>query len=241
MKKTLLVAMLLIGALMMVFANGDEESATTSAASAFQVPAGGYDGSDVTITFYHTMGTNLNTVLDEYIKEFNQLYPNIHVQWTQVGSYDDVRDQVSTEIVVGSQPNLAYCYPDHVALYNLAGAVATLDNLIDSTIVQTRADGSTEILGLTPEQKADFIEGYYNEGKQFGDGLMYTMPLSKSTEVLYYNKTFFDANGIQVPTTWEEMEQVCAQIKAIDPNSIPLGYDSESNWFITMCEQYQSP
>ena len=110
MKKTLLVAMLLIGALMMVFANGDEEIVTTKAAhSAFQVPAGGYDGSDVTITFYHTMGTNLNTVLDDYIKEFNQLYPNIHVQWTQVGSYDDVRDQISTEIVVGSQPNLAYC------------------------------------------------------------------------------------------------------------------------------------
>ena len=92
MKKTLLVAMLLIGALMMVFANGDEELATTKATTAaFQVPAGGYDGSDVTITFYHTMGTNLNTVLDEYIKEFNQLYPNIHVVWTQVGSYDDVR------------------------------------------------------------------------------------------------------------------------------------------------------
>ena len=242
MKKTLLVAMLLIGALMMVFANGDEEStATTASAGAFQVPAGGYDGSDVTITFYHTMGTNLNTVLDDYIAEFNKLYPNIHVQWTQVGSYDDVRDQISTEIVVGSQPNLAYCYPDHVALYNLAGAVATLDNLIDSTIVQNRADGSTEILGLTAEQKADFIEGYYNEGKQFGDGLMYTMPLSKSTEVLYYNKTFFDEHGIKVPTTWAEMEQVCAQIKAIDPNSIPLGYDSESNWFITMCEQYNSP
>ena len=241
MKKTLLVAMLLIGALMMVFANGEEESTTTASAGAFQVPAGGYDGSDVTITFYHTMGTNLNTVLDDYIAEFNKLYPNIHVQWTQVGSYDDVRDQISTEIVVGSQPNLAYCYPDHVALYNLAGAVATLDNLIDSTIVQNRADGSTEILGLTAEQKADFIEGYYNEGKQFGDGLMYTMPLSKSTEVLYYNKTFFDEHGIKVPTTWAEMEQVCAQIKAIDPNSIPLGYDSESNWFITMCEQYNSP
>ena len=29
-------------------------------------------------------------------------------------------------------------------------------------------------------------------------------------------------------------------IKEIDPNSIPLGYDSESNWFITMCEQYGS-
>ena len=243
MKKTLLVALLLIGIIASVFANGEQEGAGAAAASAaaFQVPAVGYDGSDVTITFYHTMGQNLNTVLDDYIKEFNALYPNIHVVWTQVGSYDDVRDQVSTEIVVGSQPNLAYCYPDHVALYNLAGAVATLDNLINSTIEVKRADGTTEILGLTPEQKADFIEGYYNEGKQFGDGLMYTMPLSKSTEVLYYNKTFFEKNGIQVPTTWEEMEKVCAQIKAIDPNSIPLGYDSESNWFITMCEQYKSP
>lgn len=243
MKKTLLVALLLIGALFAVFANGDEETATPTAASskAFQVPATGYDGSDVTITFYHTMGTNLSTVLDDYIVEFNKLYPNIHVSWEAIGSYDDVRDQISTQIFVGSQPNIAYCYPDHVALYNMAGAVATLDNLIDSKIETKRADGTTEPLGLTAEQKADFIEGYYNEGKQFGDGLMYTMPLSKSTEVLYYNKTFFDQNGIKVPTTWDEMEKVCAQIKAIDPNSIPLGYDSEANWFITMCEQYNSP
>ena len=207
----------------------------------FQVPEGGYDGSAVTITFSHTMGTNLTPVLDQYIAEFNKLYPNITVQYESVGGYDDVRDQISTQITVGNQPNLAYCYPDHVALYNLAQAVVQLDTLIESDIVVTRADGTTEILGLTDEQKADFVEGYYNEGKMFGDGLMYTMPMSKSTEVLYYNKTFFDANNLQVPTTWDELEAVCAQIKAIDPNSIPLGYDSEANWFINMCEQQKSP
>ena len=207
----------------------------------FQVPEGGYDGSAVTITFSHTMGTNLTPVLDQYIAEFNKLYPNITVQYESVGGYDDVRDQISTQITVGNQPNLAYCYPDHVALYNLAQAVVQLDTLIESDIVVTRADGTTEILGLTDEQKADFVEGYYNEGKMFGDGLMYTMPMSKSTEVLYYNKTFFEANNLQVPTTWDELEAVCAQIKAIDPNSIPLGYDSEANWFINMCEQQKSP
>ena len=210
------------------------------AAPNFDVPEGGYDGSEVTITFYHTMGSNLSDVLNLYIEEFNKLYPNIHVQHEQVGSYDDVREQISTEITVSAQPNIAYCYPDHVALYNLAGVVATLDNLIESDITVTRADGSTEILGLTDEQKADFIEAYYNEGKQFGDGLMYTMPFSKSTEVLYYNKTFFDEHKLQLPTTWDELEALCAQIKAIDPESIPLGYDSEGNWFITMCEQYGS-
>ena len=223
--------------------NGSENAGNTTGSvySNFTVPEGGYDGSEVTIKFYHTMGANLKEILDLYITEFNKLYPNIHVEYTSVGNYDDVRDQISTEITVGNQPNIAYCYPDHVALYNLAKAVTTLDNLIESDITVTRADGTTETLGLTQAQKDDFIAGYYNEGKQFGDGAMYTMPFSKSTEVLYYNKTFFDANGLTVPTTWDELEAVCAKIKAIDPNSIPLGYDSESNWFINMCEQYKSP
>ena len=214
---------------------------STAFAAGFEVPAEGYDGSEVTITFCTQQGTALQEVTANYIAEFNKLYPNIHVEHTTQGSYDDVRDQIVTDISVGAQPNVAYCYPDHVALYNLAKAVQTLDELIDSKVEVTRADGTTEILGLTDEQKADFIEGYYEEGRQYGDGLMYTMPFSKSTEVLYYDKTFFEANGIAVPTTWEEMEQVCAKIKEIDPESIPLGYDSEANWFITMCEQYDSP
>ena len=207
----------------------------------FTIPAEGFDTTKpVTITFYHTMGQNLRDVLDRYIVEFNKIYPNITINHQQVGGYDDVRDQIKTEIAVGAQPNIAYCYPDHVALYNMAKATITLDDLIASDIVVTRADGTTETLGLTQAQIDDFIKGYYEEGKQFGDGKMYTLPLSKSTEVLYYNKTFFDNHGIKVPTTWDELEAVCKQIKEIDPDCIPLGYDSESNWFITMCEQQKS-
>ena len=231
MKKRILAAVLLIVMLMSMAACGAKNEVTTNTTVGnFVVPEGGYDGSAVTIKFYNTMGTNLTPVLEAAIADFNKTYPNITVESVNVGGYDDVRDQISTEITVGNQPNIAYCYPDHVALYNLAQAVTTLDSLIDHPE-----------LGLTAEQKADFIEGYYNEGKQFGDGLMYTLPLSKSTEVLYYNKTFFEANGLTPPTTWEELEAVCAKIKEIDPKSIPLGYDSESNWFITMCEQYKSP
>ena len=214
------------------------------ASAVSMVACGDKDNNDdgkITIKFYHTMGQNLRDVLEAHIIEFNKLYPDIVIEHEQVGNYDDVRNQISTEINVGAQPNIAYCYPDHVALYNVAGAVQTLDEYINSTETVTRADGSTEIVGLTAEQKADFIQGYYNEGKQFGDNLMYTMPLSKSTEVLYYNKTFFTANNLTPPTTWDEMEALCAKIKELDPECIPLGYDSEANWFITMCEQYGSP
>jgi multiple sugar transport system substrate-binding protein len=37
------------------------------------------------------------------------------------------------------------------------------------------------------------------------------------------------------------MEALCAKILTIDPDCIPLGYDSEANWFITMTEQYGNP
>ena len=181
------------------------------------------------------MGEALRTVLETYIGEFNKIYPNITVEHEQVGSYDDVRDQIKTQINVGEQPNIAYCYPDHVALYNLAGAVQTLDEYINNPE-----------FGFSAEEKADFIQGYYNEGKEFGDGKMYTLPFSKSTEVLYYNADVFSnpdlvAQGLKVPTTWDEMEEACRILKAYDPQSIPLGIDSEANWFITMCEQYGSP
>ncbi|MCR5564746.1 MAG: extracellular solute-binding protein [Gammaproteobacteria bacterium] len=209
----------------------------------FNVPEGGYDGSAVTIKFYHTMGKNLVTVLDKYIKKFNEIYPNITVDQKQIGNYDGVRDQISTELPAGNEPNIAYCYPDHVALYNLTGKVVHLDNLINSTIADDARNGGQ--IGLTAAQKADFIKGYYEEGSQFGDGLMYTMPFSKSTEVLYYNETFFTANSIPVPTHWfneseddtTSLEAVCKKIKELKPDCIPLGYDSEANWFITMAEQ----
>ncbi len=199
-------------------------------AADFVMPEGGFDTSKpVTITFYHQMGAALQNILNTAIADFNKLYPNITVEHKTYGDYDGVRDQIKTEISVGDQPNVAYCYPDHVALYNVSGAVQTLDTLIASEY------------GFTEEQIADFIPAYYNEGKAFGDGKMYTLPIAKSTEVLYYNKTFFEEHNLKVPTTWEEMKATCEAIKKIDSSCIPLGYDSESNWFITMCEQYGSP
>ena len=202
-----------------------------------QPPADG----TIKIVFYHTMGESLRNVLDMYIEEFNELYPNIVIEHKQVGSFDDVREQIQTEITAGDQPNIAYCYPDHVALYNIANAVQPLDELINSTEVVHRADGTTELLGLTQEQIDDFIDSFYNEGREFGDGMMYSMPFSKSTELLYYNKTFFEEHNLIVPATWDEMEVLCETIKQIDPDCIPLCYDSEANWFITMCEQFNSP
>ena len=199
-------------------------------AADFVMPEGGFDTeSPITITFYHSMGKDLQDVLNDSISDFNEKYPNITVEHKSYGSYDGVLSQVKTELTVGDHPNLAYGYADHVAVYNISGATQTLDVFInDSTY------------GFTAEELDNFVKGTLDEGKAFGDGKTYLLPIAKSTEVLYYNKDFFEKHNLSVPTTWEEMEAVCRQIKAIESGCIPLGYDSESNWFITMAEQYKS-
>ncbi len=207
----------------------------------FVMPENGYDGSEVTITFYHAMGQELQGKLKQHITKFESLYPNITVNEQYVGNYDAVRDQLVNEISIGEGSNVAYCYPDHVALYNKSKKVVTLDQFINDTkeYSYTTQDGKTVnyTFGLTQAQKDDFVEPYFEEGRTFGDGLLYSLPYAKSTEVLYYNETFFTQHNLSVPTTWDEMWEVCRQIKEIDPYCYPLGYDSDSNWFITMAEQ----
>lgn len=227
--KKLLLAGLTVGLALTVASCG-------SSKPNFIVPEEGFvePTEKMTITFSHTMGDKLQKILNTAIAAFQSDHPNIEIRATQVGGYDDVKKQITTDIPNGLEPNFAYCYPDHVAAYNRARAVVQLDDLI-----------SHPDLGFTQDELNDFIEGYYNEGKEFGDGHMYTLPFSKSTEVLYYNKTVFDAEGFTVPTTWDEMMTLCQKIKDLKnadntlkyPNCIPLGIDSEANLFITLCEQ----
>lgn len=218
--RKILLAGLTAGVALTVASCGGSRSAN------YVVPESFDTTTKMTIRFYHTMGDSLQKNLQTAIDSFQKDYPNVTVESTQVGGYDDVREQIATQIPNGNEPHIAYCYPDHVALYNKSHAVVQLDSLINDSK-----------FGFTKAQLDDFVPGYYAEGSQFGDEYTYTLPFSKSTEVLYYNKTAFDKEGWEVPETWQEMKTLTETIKAKYPHSIPLGIDSEANLFITLTEQ----
>ena len=96
----------------------------------FDCPESFDTATPVTVTFWNTMGKNLQEPLNEAIDEFTKLYPNVTIVSEQIGSYDDVRDQVNTNMGTGDYPSMAYCYPDHVALYNEAMITVPLDEVI---------------------------------------------------------------------------------------------------------------
>lgn len=211
----------------------------------------------ITVTVYSTMGIKLKATFESYIQEFNNMYPNIKVvHETPENKYETLHTNINAKLKNGYGPSIAYCYPDHVAAYMQSNRVVSLDSFINSTDkVPVGKFGNTEEypIGWTQAEIDDFVSTFYNEGKDsYGDGsTMYSLPYAKSTEVLYYNKDFFTENKIEVPTHWfattanvdddkTSMEYVCKRILEIDTNCIPLGYDSDSNFFITMCEQYMA-
>ena len=207
-----------------------------------------------TIVFYHTMGDSLQTVLQTAIDSFQTKYPEWTIESTQVGGYDDVRDTIIGDLQGGTQPDLAYCYADHVAQYITTSKVVDMTKFINSKEKVTMADGTEVAVGYEAAEISDFVPGYYAEGLAtnfadyskygYSDTAMFTLPFVKSTEVLYYNADALIAAGVKnadgtakVPTTWDELWDACTKVKAKYPKSTPLGYDSEANWFITLCEQ----
>jgi len=183
----------------------------------------------ITITFWHVYGQGKSALLDEMIADFELLYPNIEVDSVPQGGYSDLLGKTKKAIGTGVTPDLVVGYPDHFAEYLDLGGIIPLDKFI--------AHGTWGI------DLDDFVDSYVAENAQYADG-MYSLPYSKSTEMLVYNKTIFDANGItfsnDVPVTWADIEAMADTIIGDGPNQCEflINYDSSSNLFINSSRQF---
>lgn len=181
----------------------------------------------ITITFWHAFGKEKEDYLKKYAEDFMAMYPNITIEMASQGGYNDLRSKVGTSIIAGNQPTMTIAYPDHVVSYLQADAVENLDEYISHPKYGTDLD--------------DYIEAYVNENRSYDKtGRLYGLPFNKSTEVMIYNKTFFDENDLQVPTTWEEVEAIARIVKEkyTKEDEFGFAYDSAANMFITLTRQW---
>ena len=227
--------------------NGGNESADGGTSEDVEKPQPSqgpivYDGGAVTVTFYHTLDSLQRDILDDCLEEFNKLYPNITVYHENKGSTAMLREEISLGLMANLAPSIAFCTPEDSIFYQNKQAIINLDEeLFDSKEQVLTANGKTEMMGFTQAQASDLNAAFLNEDRYFGGGDLYSLPLSGTTNVMYYNKTYFETNNLSVPTTWEEVEEVCALIKAQNSNSCPLVVDGDADLFITRAEQLGEP
>ena len=194
-----------------------------------------------TIEFWHSMSGPNGEAVQFLVDKFNaENEYGITVNATYQGGYSDAHQKVTAALVAGEYPNLGQAYGNNVITYFPSEKVVQLDDFINDS--QYGIDDFEDIL-----------IGYRNESSAFPDGGFYTLPFSKSTEVMYYNPDFFNKEGLwadreggvfEVPTTWEELETTAKAITAITGKP-SFGYDSLANLFITWTQQnggaYTSP
>ena len=201
-----------------------------------------------TIRFTSTQGQRLQTPMAIAKQRFEEKYPGWTIEYTfKSGSYETLRDDTIADLQTSDYPDVVLCYPDHVANYMLTKKVVDLSKYVYSKDTITVGEGKKQDVGYTEAQIADFFPGFWAEGlaesfadyARYGytDDTIFTLPFAKSTELMFYNKTILDKEGIAVPKTWDELWAACAKLSAKYTDCVPLGYDSESNWFITMCKQ----
>lgn len=180
------------------------------------------EGDKVTIQFWHSMsGTNADSI-DYMVKTFNESQDKIEVVATYQGDYYTSIANAIMAVATGTGPDLIQTGSDQVRMLSDEEGVVT--NMLDFM---------SEEEGVWYE---DFYPGFidsYRTTRADGTDYLAALPMGCSTPVLYCNKTLLDAAGCEIPTTWEEMEQVCATL--VDGGYCEYGFaQPRDSWYFWM-------
>lgn len=141
---------------------------------------------ETVIKFWHCLGHAKTTELEKIQTKFNEEYKGkykvdlIHL----AGDYDGLHDALKTKLSSGEIPALTMGYPDSFAEY-------LTKDIEDSQILRLDNFINDKNYGYSATEIADFVPGYYAEGTGYQFEGTWSMPMYKSTEVMYYNKSYF--------------------------------------------------
>ena len=214
--------------------------------TAFEIPETWDASKDYELTFWAKNDTNKaqTKIYEKAIRDFEKLYPNVHVSMKLYTDYGKIYSDVITNIATKTTPNVCITYPDHIATY-LTGnnVVVPLDGLMAS---ERYGLGGSELAFDAPTQD-EVVPEFLRECVL--DGAHYALPFMRSTEVCYVNKTFVEKLGYELPDvlTWDFVWEVseAATAKKADGTyavngqqvMIPFIYKSTDNMMIHMLRQ----
>ena len=222
MKRRSLLLILIALMSVSLFAGGAAESVSSNDGAIDTVI-----DSPVRIEFWHSFsGTQLETI-EGLCDEFNATVgaeKGITVVPVAQGSSTKLYSKVIGAIKAGNAPAVALANPKFVQDYITADYVVDLKPYIEDPEV-----------GM--EDYDDFFKAFREESESYSIPGIYSLPLAKNSDVLYYNADLFEELGLEPPTTWEELEEVSRVIYGITGKGA-MGYDNIQYLFENLTLQY---
>lgn len=178
------------------------------------------EGEKVTIQFWHSMSGGNADSIDYMVKTFNESQDKIEVVATFQGDYYTSIANAVMAVATGTGPDLIQTGSDQVRM--LADEEGVCANMLD-------------FLGDSIKYE-DFVPGFidsYRFTLEDGTDYLAALPMGCSTPVLYCNKTLLDKAGCAIPTTWDEMVEVCATL--VDGGYCEYGFaQPRDSWYFWM-------
>ena len=180
-------------------------------------------GDGVTVEFWHNMSGAFAETIDSIVSDFNSTIgaeKGITVNATYQGSYDDLKAKITASIKANNSPNVVQGTVNNIMELAQSGFIQELDPYIYH-----------DEIGIKDYE--DVYQGYRDEmSSYFETGETLSLPFAKSTDLLFYNKTFFEENNLTPPTTWEETVEVSKKIYELTGKP-GLSIDNLPNYLIT--------
>ncbi|QPK81952.1 sugar ABC transporter substrate-binding protein [Schaalia sp. ZJ405] len=164
-------------------------------------PDGASSGDVTTIEMWDYLGQGVsNTGMNAAVAAFEKAHPEYKIQRTSF-AYGDLAKSIVQGSVGGEVPDLAIV--DVVDNQNFAALGIAKD------LTETAGSKSSE-----------FYEGPWTSTQM--DGKTYGLPLNSNNLGLYYNKALFDAAGVAVPTTWDELKDAAKKLSSGDVSGLAI-------------------
>ena len=212
----------------------------------FVVPQSLDTSREYEIVFWAKNDTNKRQtdIYQQAARDFEALYPNIHINIRLYTDYGKIYNDVITNIATNTTPNVCITYPDHITTYMTGNNVVVP---LDALFADARYGlGGSELRFQGPRQD-EIVPQFLSECML--SGVHYALPYMRSTEALYINKTYVEKLGYEVPdvVTWDFIWEVADKAAEKDEDGvyflngqkvmIPFIYKSTDNMMIQMLRQ----
>ncbi|MBC8333554.1 MAG: extracellular solute-binding protein [Anaerolineae bacterium] len=179
---------------------------TPKATTAVPTPISLPDLSGETVTFWHIWGSGARgEAMTAIIDEFNAANQwGITVEPVDMGFYPQIEDAMYAGMQSGELPDAVIGYANALASWHNMGIMTNLNTYFVD-----------ELVGFTSQEQVDFFPGTLS-GAVNPTGERIGLPLSQSSYVLFYNLSWAQALGFDLPpqNTQELRQQACAAAAA---------------------------
>lgn len=173
----------------------------TLTAVALGLTACGGDGDDgvTEIDFYYpiAVGGPLESVMDEYIDQFNQEHEEYEVTPVYSGDYEQTLASVQSAAQAGNTPAVSVLLSTDLRTLEDQGIITPIGEILDD------------------EEWFDSFDEAFMANSTLDDGTVGSIPFQRSTLVMYWNKELFESAGLDPdapPETWDEMKDYGHQV-----------------------------